>query len=228
VTRNELLPLVERHGTFDITGARGVLEPAEQLATRLLKETERFSLTRWLLEVHDDVLGIYTPAGATLFEDQVGASLPASSSIDLYWAVIGLIARDQALTIEAVTAVVLVHELSHAYTHLGFDIDGYRWSTTAFMKSERSLIEGLAQYYTALACQYVSRASPTILQAYERILEHQSGPYVVHTRWLRDFNPEEVRLALLDVRRQQHHSLRDLEVALERARATMRPRVNPA
>ena len=44
--------------------------------------------------------------------------------------------------------MVLTHELAHAYTQLGADIDGRRWAAASFAKAETELKEGLAQYYT--------------------------------------------------------------------------------
>jgi hypothetical protein len=39
--------------------------------------------------------------------------------------------------------VVLAHELAHAYTQLGADIDGRRWAAPSFAKAETALKEGL-------------------------------------------------------------------------------------
>ena len=38
--------------------------------------------------------------------------------------VIGLISGILGVSVEALTIVTLIHELSHAYSHLGYDIDG--------------------------------------------------------------------------------------------------------
>jgi hypothetical protein len=51
-------------------------------------------------------------------------------------------------TVEDLTVVVLTHELAHAYTQLGADIEGRRWPAAAFAAAESGLKEGLAQYYT--------------------------------------------------------------------------------
>ena len=39
--------------------------------------------------------------------------------------------------VEALTYVVLAHELAHAYTHLGRDIDGNAWDTESTLLHEQ-------------------------------------------------------------------------------------------
>jgi hypothetical protein len=68
--------------------------------------------------------------------------------IELYWIPIALIAEAINASIEDLTIIVLIHELAHAYTHIGMDIGGRSWETQNFWKSELAVKEGLAQYYT--------------------------------------------------------------------------------
>ncbi len=67
-----------------------------------------------------------------------------STQICLYWGVIGLVARLLGVSVEGLTITVLAHEYAHAYTHLGFDRSGGRWTGEAFGASEHELVEGLA------------------------------------------------------------------------------------
>jgi hypothetical protein len=62
--------------------------------------------------------------------------------------VIGITARALGVSPDALTIVVLAHELAHAYAHLGRDIDNERWETEQFAKSDIDIVEGLAQFYT--------------------------------------------------------------------------------
>lgn len=93
--------------------------------------------------VHDDILGSYNPRpkGARYSE----------SRIEIFWGVVGLFAQVLGAPLEPVTAVVLAHELAHAYTHAGLDIDGVRWEASDFRRSELAIVEGLAQYYAERA-----------------------------------------------------------------------------
>src|SRR5438045_984553 len=85
----------------------------------------------------------------------VKAGLPASledvgftDDFERCWGVIGLVSDWVGSSVEDLTIVVLTHELAHAYTQLGADIDGRRWPAAAFRRADLPLTEGLAQYYT--------------------------------------------------------------------------------
>src|SRR5262249_55475809 len=108
--------------------------PVRELAALLLHEAEKTDLVRWMLEVDEDVLGVYESGCIDGFLE---------SSIDLYWTVIGVCADWLGAPVEDLTVVVLTHELAHAYTHLGRDIDGQRWAVDSFRESGRALKEGL-------------------------------------------------------------------------------------
>ena len=119
-------------------------------------------------------------------QDILGAYFFRQPRIELYWMVIGIMAATLGVTAESLTVVVMAHELAHAYTHLGCDIDGKKWETNAFASSEIAIVEGLAQFYTESICQKLLLRMPTAYEAYEKLLKVQSGPYLVHKEWLKD------------------------------------------
>jgi hypothetical protein len=187
--------------------------PVRELAALLLHEAEKTDLVPWMLEVDEDVLGVYEYGCIDGFPE---------SSIELYWTVIGLCASWLGAPVEDLAAVVLTHELAHAYTHLGRDIDGRRWAADSFGESDRALKEGLAQYYTARVCQRLTPQLPGCRAVYETLLPRQPRAYQAHLPWLADCTPEEVRYAMLAVRREPRASLEDFELRLEGARRAMR------
>lgn len=203
-----------------------VFREAHQGALHLLREVGDFRLGRWLYSlVDDDLLGAYsylavdapsrpslpelppdreprwrrTPADASE-ESHTNAERTRREevgSIELYWGVIALVAMSVGAPVEAMAAVVLTHELAHAYTHQGFDIDGQAWGNAAFAKTERAVKEGLAQYYTArIAGQFDGRIA-RLRETFERLLEEQPDVYRAHERWLHEASPEAVRTALV-------------------------------
>src|SRR5262249_21910254 len=87
--------------------------PGRELTAHLLAEATKADLVRWALEVDEDVLGVYEYGCIDVFPE---------SSVELYWGVIGLCAGWLGTAVEDLAAVVLAHELAHAYTHLGRDI----------------------------------------------------------------------------------------------------------
>jgi hypothetical protein len=172
-----------------------------------------------ILSVEDNVLGAYFFASggqAPLFgiDDRW-------SRIELYWCVIGLFARSLGVTTEALTVVVLTHELAHAYTHLGMDTDRKRWSTGSYARAEKPLKEGLAQYYTYLVSRSLIERIPDLYTAYEKLLKNQPPAYHTHEGWIEGYNEEEIRSALVNVRRRELLGLDDFIESLEDAHHRM-------
>jgi hypothetical protein len=191
------------------------LRASRELAELLLRETQKVNLVEWILEVNEDVLGAY-------WYGHRGYGRGDVNGIALYWAVIGLFAQVLHVATLDLAGVVLAHELAHSYTHLGADIDGYRWQDDAFGASEHPLIEGLAQYYTERVCRRLQAQYPGCLHAYETLLRHQPPAYRTHLGWTESYKPEEVRLAMIQVRRQDKGRLVDFEGSLSGARSELR------
>jgi hypothetical protein len=137
-----------------------------------------------------------------LNSDVLGAYFFRVPEVQLYWKVIGLMAGILNVSVEALTVVVLAHELAHAYTHLGKDIDGNLWDTKSFADADLEIVEGLAQFYTAVICAKLAARFPAASQAYESLLNMQSGAYVVHKGWTdqTERGGEIVRFAMIATR----------------------------
>lgn len=178
------------------------LPPITDLVNELLQALDSADPVRRILEVNEDVLGCYRSRlpSEGQYRLQV-ADDPFDGRIELYWGIIGLIAGLLGVSIESLTTVVLAHELAHAYTHLGTDIDGQRWGSRAFTESQHELKEGLAQYYTHLTCLKLKSQIPDVFNTYEQLLRHQPEAYTTHIPWVECFKPEEVRLAMIEIRR---------------------------
>lgn len=116
-------------------------------------------------------------------EDVLGAYFFYVPEISLFWMVIGVMSGVLGVPVEALTVVVLAHELAHAYSHLGRDIDSSRWDTQAFARAEMPIAEGIAQFYTDAVCRKLEDRLPAALGAYRALLEYQAGVYRVHERW---------------------------------------------
>jgi hypothetical protein len=99
--------------------------------------------------------------------------------------VIGLVAGVLGISAESLTVVVATHELAHAYSHLGRDIDGKKWETEAFARADLNIVEGIAQFYTEVVSRKLETRNPSVLPAYQELTEIQRGPYRVHEQWAR-------------------------------------------
>ncbi|MEE9215106.1 MAG: hypothetical protein V3U54_10000 [Thermodesulfobacteriota bacterium] len=166
-----------------------------------------------ILEVNKDILGAYRyyPVRTRYPQQQ-------NAKIELYWGVIGLVAEMLGVSVDSLTAVVLIHEVAHAYTHLGADIDGKRWDSEGFAKSEHALKEGLAQYYTYLICSQIDNRVIGTSEAFNALLKRQADDYRSHEEKMKDSKVEEIRYSLLDVRRKGVSTLDDFHNTLEEAK----------
>jgi len=105
--------------------------------------------------------------------------------IHFYWMAMGLVCNALKVAPESLTVVVVLHELAHAYSHLGQDIDSNCWDVESFAHADLRIVEGIAQFYTGAICEKMKERYPAALSAYQALLEIQSGPYVVHQNWER-------------------------------------------
>jgi hypothetical protein len=198
-----------------VAGRHVPLEAAHELAEDLLRAVSGFDLAKRILAVEGDVLGAYFPPLRKWHTVR-------PPYIELYWAVIGLIAPLIGASAASLTAVVLSHELAHAVTQVGADIEGYRWQPDDFHAAELGLKEGMAQYYTAKVCERLGRVAPDARATYEALLEKQPAAYRTHVPWLQAHKEEEVRLALVQARRSNVTKLADFNILLTDAKAGLR------
>lgn len=153
-------------------------EPALRRSLEIADALQRVALAQevrdQIKEINEDILGAYRfPPGQ-------------DSWIELYWMPIAMIAAMLDVKIEDLTVVVLAHELTHGYTHLGKDIDGSRWERVAFAGTDVTVIEGLAQFYTEVVTEKLASRVPGPKAAFEKLLELQSDPYVAFRKWMQD------------------------------------------
>lgn len=165
------------------------IKNVKKFAEVLLKHIKDNDKSERILNIDEDVLGAY------FFR------IP---EIRLYWIVIGVYSQILDLPIEALTVVVLAHELAHAYTHLGYDIDNRDWNTEEFAQSDLHLVEGLAQFYTKVICEQISQRFPAALDAFEKLLKDQSDVYKEHQNWSTKeslgHEGETIRISMLECR----------------------------
>lgn len=137
-------------------------------------------------------------------EDVLGAYFFRDGIIQLYWMPIGIMANVLNISIEDLTIVVLTHELAHAYTHMGADIDGARWSEKAFAECDLRIVEGLAQHYTQIICKKIEEKGNNALTAFEKLLNCQSTIYTLFREWTNgEQAAERIRFTLLRTRSQK-------------------------
>lgn len=200
------------------------LDHAADFAEHLLKISDTFNLVKELHAVEDDILGQYRWSDKhdrwSMTEDRWPSKQEQiSASVHLYWGVIGLVARALGVSVEGLTVKVLAHELAHAYTHLGADIDGHRWDNDDFRWTMRAVKEGLAQYYTRQLLTRLRTRIPEAEIAYQTLLPHQPDDYRVQESWIEGgATPEHIRLAMVLFRRGRKKTLLEFTEFLEQAK----------
>lgn len=201
------LSKIEGSCVAELDEIENVKKFAESLSQRFKKENK----SQQILEINEDVLGAY------FFR------IP---EIRLYWIVIGVYSQILDLPIEALTVVVLAHELAHAYTHLGYDIDNRDWNTEEFARSDLHLVEGLAQFYTRVICEQISQRFPAALDAFEELLKHQSDVYSEHKKWSTkgslEHEGETIRISMLECRSKGILSRKKFQDIVKRSRENFR------
>jgi hypothetical protein len=174
-----------------VKGSKPALEKSIEVAKALQTLAVTKKVFEQLKEIKEDILGVYR------FGDAKGPR------VEIFWMAHALFAGAFGLRIEDLTIVTLAHELSHAYTHIGRDIDGKAWVEPGFGDSDLTVVEGLAQFYTHAVAEKLTIRAPGVHQAFTKLLEFQSALYKEHKKWLEDSpaqRGESVRFAMLRAR----------------------------
>ena len=206
--------------TDHIKATNDELQATFDWATYLLFILNKNDPLNTILSVRDDILGVYQYKHNPLYDDDRATNW---AKITLYWGVIGLVAEWMGVSIEDLTIVVLTHELAHAYTQLGADIEGRRWPASLFAASDKALVEGLAQYYTERVLRRLERRFGAALKVYEAMLPKQPEVYRSHLPWVENTSPEAVRRAMLEVRRWKKGTIEEFNKRLSEAHKGLHP-----
>ena len=181
-----------------VTDADGrLVGPAGPRDIRVVRETAE----AWLRLVDHHDLG---QALRQINEDVLGAYFPVSREVEVYWQAIGIVSAIRGIPLEGLAVVVLAHELAHAYTHIGYDIDDYDWPTKQFSGTDSAIVEGLAQFYTEVVCTNLKSDIPDAIDAFTALLGCQAEVYRTHKTWVTDRDPDSgeiVRVSLVECRR---------------------------
>lgn len=219
-------PLAHLHEELVEVGANQFSNPENQRSVRqvsnwtraLLQVLDNKDPLKRILAYNEDILGIYSYTWHPLLNSEHDAN---KAVIKLYWGIIGLVADLLGCTVEDLTIVVLTHELAHAYTQVGADIEGRRWQASLFAKADVELKEGLAQYYTERILNRFRIKHPKAISVFNKLLSKQPPAYHTHVGWSKDNAPEAVRRALIEARRSGDGSLATFESRYETAKRAL-------
>ena len=180
-------------------------------ATEMLHLLDSYDPVGKALSINEDILGVYRYKNIS--DDDFFIN---KARIQLYWCVIGLVSDWLACSVEDLTVVVMTHELAHAYTQLGADIEGKRWPSKFFTEASTHLKEGLAQFYTLRTLQRTKGRFPKALEVFEILLSKQPPQYHAHVPWVLNYSAEAVRHAMLEMRRLREGEIEQFNYRVER------------
>ena len=193
----------------DIGDEMDSVESSRRFVERILGHSIERTLAERLEAIEDDILGAYWVH---------------DSKIQIYWMPIAIFASLFGLPIRTLTIITLCHELAHAYTHRGVDLNSNAWNTDHFVRTDNEVKEGLAQYYTDHVMRAFETRVPGILDAFLKLAESQSRLYSDYQNWIgnsEESGLEAVRYAMLELRNSSP-PLYDYEGFVENIRSAQR------
>lgn len=208
---NQFIQLIDEHfpelDFLEYTKMRGLYDSMSETNQYFLREEEKgrlfFPLFNYCIKYLDKYnvkkLHSFLFAEMGKSRDVLGAYYFKDSKIELYYVPLIIFSQIHRISLEHLIVIVLAHELAHAYHHIGYDTDGYQWKEME--KTELEIVEGLAQFYTALYVEEQEIIYPGLKVAYLKLLGFQSGPYRVHETWLSHAKKEHVKHAFNVTRR---------------------------
>ncbi len=115
-------------------------------------------------------------------EDVLGCYLPQQRAVELYWLPIILCSRQMKCDVQRLGLVVLLHEMSHAFSHVGLNVDQEALGD-GFIQVSREIKEGVAQFWT----HHVLLARPAwrhVFEVFIQLTKQQSGLYRAFMPWV--------------------------------------------
>jgi hypothetical protein len=145
--------------------------------------------------------------------DLLGYYSFTEASIKICYIPLILFSRIKKVPLEYCLLITLVHEVAHAFHHLGKDKDGKHWERMSGV--DKNVLEGLAQYYTHRFAEEYSKYSTNINKAYENILACQRGPYRTHLDWINNgYTAEHIKQTMIAFRRKNEYKTYEQFLAL--------------
>jgi hypothetical protein len=142
-------------------------------------------------------------------KDVFGCYFIRQHEIEIYLLPCILFSKLFNLNLQNFITIILTHELSHAYNHVGYDKDNLNWDV--FHKTDAALADGLAQYYAFTFIENVSEYNPLLLDTFYILLEQQPDAYKRYENWMKENSYEAVFRSFIEMRRRKLHRIGDFE-----------------
>lgn len=146
--------------------------------------------------------------------DGLGAYNYTSNSIIVYWIPIWLCASRLNISFENLTIIFLINAMAYRNMHIGGDASGDRWDTDSMRGCDRSVRDGLAQYYTETLCiDLKSRDFLKIESDHAKLLDQLPKDFLVYKNWIPNHRKraEIIRQSLIEFRGNKMRTRQEFE-----------------
>jgi len=141
------------------------------------------------------------------------------SKIEIYYIPLILFCQINSLPLEHAVLSTLVHEMAHAYHHIGKDKDNVTWPDM-FITDHR-IVEGMAEYFTWLFVETFKASHPGMGKTYDRMFECLGEEYTIFKTWTPTYSKEAIKSALLSTRKKGIIGYSDFEKLLADVKRVM-------
>lgn len=135
-----------------------------------------------------------------------------SGRIEVYYVPLILFCQIRNVPLEHAILSTLVHEMAHAYHHIGKDKDNVTWDKMS--STDLKIVEGMAEYFTWLFVETYKNNHPQMEKTYEIMFDCLGEEYTIFKKWTPAYSREAIKSALLGTRKKALLKYVDFEMLL--------------
>jgi hypothetical protein len=186
--------------------------------TNAFKEVENY-LTKYFDKYNIDELikNLFHSTGPNA--DIWGCYFYRTGKIEIYYIPLILFSDIKNISLEYAIVTTLVHEMAHAYHHMGKDRDNIEWS--GMPSADSYIVEGFAEYYTWLFVEEYKIRYPDMESAYLEMFQCLGKEYTCFKEWTPKFSKEVIKTSLLTVRRKGIQTNEQFQITLKSLKQQM-------
>ncbi len=141
------------------------------------------------------------------------------SKIEVYYVPLILFCQINNLPLEHAILSTLVHEMAHAYHHVGKDKDNVAWSKMD--STDVKIVEGMAEYFTWLFVESYKSDHSKMAETYECMFNCLGKEYTIFKTWTPTYSKEAIKSALLSTRKRSIIKYEEFQTLLENVKKIM-------
>ena len=139
--------------------------------------------------------------------------------INIYYLPLILFCQIYNVPLEQAIISTLVHEVAHAYHHMGKDKDNVTW--TSMSGTDLKIVEGMAEYFTWLFVETYKYNHTDMERTYNIMFKCLGNEYTVFKSWIPIYSKETIKSALLGTRKKSIIKYEEFHSLLENVKKIM-------